>query len=233
MPAAIAPASLDPAFYAAARANMVESQLRPNRVTDEKLLRAFGSIAREDFLPASFKSFAYIDEDVGMGSGRKMLAPLTLARLLQELNVGPADRVLDIGAGTGYAAALLNDIAGETIALETDQALLGQMKNAKRALGLEQVSCVNGTLCEGFPAASPYQAVLIEGAVQWVPDKIVNQMEEGARLACVFYPEDYRAGMLGTARLYHKTHGVLSERILFDAAAPLLPGFAVRQGFRF
>lgn len=227
------PASLTQEFFATARFNMIESQLRPNRIIDAKILEAFGRIPREDFLGDDQKIFAYSDEDLPVGAERKLMAPMTLARLIQELNIKPDERVLDIGANTGYAAAILDDLAGETVALETDTGLLRQLRENKRQHGLEQVSAVQGTLSDGFPQASPFQAVLIEGAIQWLPEKIVNQMAEGARLACVVYPEQVMPGTIGTARIYEKKYGLLSERTLFDAAAPLLPGFTIKPKFQF
>lgn len=222
-----------PDFFATARTNMVESQIKPNKITNPKLIAAMDSLPREAFVPEAQKAFAYSDEMVAIGAGRKMLAPMVLARMVQELNPQPHERILDVGAGTGYGAALLNELAGETVALETDSTLMRQLQQNKQAQELQQVSAVNGALCDGFAPASPFQAILIEGGIQWMPQKLVNQLAEGGRLICIFYPDGDVFGQMGEMQYFTKKDGVLEKRIVMDAAAPILPGFNARATFRF
>jgi protein-L-isoaspartate(D-aspartate) O-methyltransferase len=221
-----------PDFFAAARLNMVEAQIKPNKILDEKLVNAFLHVPRELFVPDDQKPFAYSDEDVSLGFGRKLIAPMVLARMMQELRITPSDRVLDIGAGTGYASAILNEFAGEIIALETDPNLLRQLQQNKQNMEL-QISAVNGALCDGFAPASPYQAILIEGGIQWLPQKLINQLAEGGRLACVYYREGDTFGLLGETRIYEKRDGAMVYQSVIDASAALLPSLDTREKFEF
>lgn len=222
-----------PDFYVSARFNMVESQLRPNRVIDDKLLDIIGRLPREAFVPADQKSFAYADHDVSVGYGRKILSPMVLARMIMALALKDNDRVLDIGPATGYSSAILNDLAGEVIALESDPALTRQLQQNKIDFELENTRLVQGSLSDGHAPASPYNAIIIEGAAQWIPEKITNQLAEGGRMVCVVYPEGDIYGKIGQARLYTKQSRGIVEQKLFDASAPLLPGFVTRPKFVF
>src|SRR3546814_7419678 len=112
--------------FAAARENMIEGQLRPNKVTDEAILSAMGTVPRERFLPNGKRAVAYVDEDIGLGQGRFLMEPIVLARLIQAAGVEPDDLVLDIGCGTGYSAAILALLANTVIALECDERLARQ-----------------------------------------------------------------------------------------------------------
>lgn len=232
--AAVSKITRDAGFFARARTHMVESQLRPNRIVDEKLLRAFSTLPREAFVAEEHKDFAYIDDAVAMGQGRKLLAPMTIARLIQEMELDASSaRVLDIGAGTGYVAALLNDMAGEVIALESDPVLMRQLQKNKQHFLMDDVRPEQGALGDGYPPSGPYQGIFIEGAIQWLPEKIGLQLAEGGRLACIVYPEGDTFGRMGRAMIYERRHGVLSERHLFEVAAPVLPGFSSRPRFVF
>lgn len=223
----------DASFFATARLNMVESQLRPNKILDARILNLMGSLAREEFVAPHKKSFAYSDDQVEVGAGRFMLAPMVLARMLEELGITPSCRILHIGAATGYVSALLNELAGEVIALESDQALLRQLQQNKQRLQLDHVLTAPGSLHEGYPPASPYHAIFIDGGVQYVPEKLTAQLAEPGRLICVYYPEGDVFGTMGVVRLYEKNNGAVTHRPLCDAAAPLLPGFKARPRFSF
>ncbi len=224
----------DPDFYAAARFNMVESQLRPNRVIDDPLLDIMGSLPREAFVPAEQKNRAYSDGDVPVGYGRKLLSPMVLARMIMALEIKDNDRVLDIGSATGYSCAILNDLAGEVVALESDPSLTRQLQHNKMDFKLENTRLAQGSLSDGHAPDSPYNAIIIQGAAQWIPEKITNQLAEGGRMVCVVYPEgDVVTGKMGQARLYTRRARSIVERPLFDAYAPLLPGFVTRPRFVF
>ncbi|MBY0428129.1 MAG: protein-L-isoaspartate O-methyltransferase [Alphaproteobacteria bacterium] len=222
-----------PDFFASARFNMIESQLRPNKVIDDKLLDIMGRLPREAFVPNDQKTFAYTDADVSVGYGRKMLSPMVLARMIVALALKDNDRVLDIGPATGYSSAVLNDLAGEVISLESDPALTRQLQQNKIDFELENTRLVQGNLSDGHAPASPYNAIIIQGAAQWIPEKITNQLAEGGRMVCVVYPEGDLYGKIGQARLYTKQARGIIEQQLFDASAPLLPGFVTRPKFVF
>lgn len=190
--------------YAAARRKMVENQLRANKVTDERLLEAMGALPREDYVPAALKGIAYVDEDVEIAPGRFLLEPMVLARLLQAADLAAGDVTLVVGDAGGYAAALMAQLAGTVLALEPEHALAGPLPQA------------------------PYNVILINGAVDVLPEALLGNLAEGGRLVTV-----QREAGLGRAILVRKIAGSLSKRVLFDAGTPLLTAFAKTPGFVF
>lgn len=215
--------------YRAARLNMVESQLRTNKVTDEDVLEAFLTVPRERFVPAALTGIAYIDDDVPLGGGRVLLEPMVLARLLQLAMLRPEDKVLEIGAATGYATALLARLAARVTALECDDGLAATARTRFREPRLDNVTVVEGPLERGHPAGAPYDVILVNGAVSSVPDAVAHQLAEGGRLVTVVKPEQ---GM-GQGVLMTRVDGRLSQRPAFDAATALLPGFRPAPAFVF
>ncbi len=233
MPAQTRRTELSPDFFDTARFNMVESQLRPNGILDETLLRAMGRLPREAFVAEESASFAYSDEEISASFGRKLLSPMVFAKLVQEARLQPADRVLDVGAATGYSCAVLNEMVGEVIGLESDPGLSRILQRNCQDFNLEHVRTVQGNLSDGYPAASPYQAIIIEGAVQWLPEALLAQMADGGRLLCVVASPKALPGQLGRAKLFEMQAGRISARDLFDASAPILPAFAAQPRFEF
>jgi protein-L-isoaspartate(D-aspartate) O-methyltransferase len=215
--------------YRAARLNMVESQLRTNKVHDEAILDAFLAVPRERFVPEHLSGIAYIDEDIPLGEGRCLLEPMVLARLLQLAEIGPEDGVLEIGAATGYATAILSRLAQRVIAVEGDRRLVAIARLRMSELGNGNVTLLEGHLAEGYPAGAPYEVIVIGGAVAAIPDVIVRQLAEGGRLVTVVKPADGP----GHGALMARSAGHLSQRAVFDAATALLPGFAPAPGFVF
>jgi protein-L-isoaspartate(D-aspartate) O-methyltransferase len=213
--------------YQSIRLNMVESQVRPNKVTDPAILEALLAVPRESFVPASLRGIAYVDEDVPLGGGRYLMEPMVFARLLQFAEIGSGDSVLDIGCGLGYSTAVMARIARRVVAVEDDPALLPRA----RALltGAANVTLVETALAAGCPQHAPYDVILLAGAVASVPPAIAEQLGEGGRLLTVLLP---RQGM-GKAVLMTRRDGVLGQRIVFDAGTPLLPGFAPQPEFVF
>ena len=215
--------------YAAARFNMVESQLRTNKVTNTALLEAFEAVPRERFLGETQRAVAYVDEDLAVGPERYLMEPMVLARLLQAAAVEPGDMVLEVGTGTGYGAAILARLAGTVVALEDDATLAAQAEAAFEALGIDNVVLVSGALSEGYPKQAPYNVIVLDGAVATVPDGICDQLAEGGRLVTVVRQD----GGPGRAVLMQRSGGHVSSRVLFDAATPYLPGFKPDAGFVF
>lgn len=215
--------------YAAARANMVGSQLRTNKVTDLGLLEAFETVPRELFVPADRRGVAYVDEDLAIADGRYLMKPMVLARLMQEAAIEAGDIVLDIGCGSGYSSAILAKVAATVVAVESDKRLAEEANQILSDQGNDNVVVVEAALDEGYPKQAPYNVIFIGGSVADVPKAICDQLIDGGRLVAVVRD---RPG-LGRARLMQRTGDVVSSRVLFDAATPFLPGFTREAGFVF
>ena len=220
--------------YAAARLNMVESQLRTNKVWSVPLIEAFETVPRERFLPEAMRGVAYIDEDIplnhgSLGKGRHLMEPMVLARLLQAAAVQPDDVALEIGSGSGYAAAILARLAATVVALESDSELAKQANALLNELGADNAVVVTGPLGEGYPMQAPYNVILISGAVSAVPKAISDQLADGGRLVAVVK----EGAGLGRAVLVQRSGDHVAQRILFDAATPYLPEFEAEPGFVF
>lgn len=213
---------------AAARRLMVDCQVRTADVTNLDLIAAMMAVPRELFVPQPLAAQAYQDGDIAVGGGRALLKPMVLAKLIQAAQIGPGDRVLDVGCATGYASAVLSRLAASVVALEQDESLAARARQALAAAGASQVSVVTGPLPEGWSAAAPYDFILIDGATEIVPEMLGKQLTPSGRLACIF-------GRMPAARamLYRVIEGRLAGRPVFDAAAPVLPGFVARDGFVF
>ncbi|MEQ8356927.1 MAG: protein-L-isoaspartate O-methyltransferase [Kiloniellaceae bacterium] len=215
--------------YAAARLNMVESQIRTNRVTDPRIIAAFESLAREAFVGAAARGYAYIDEDLEIAPGRYLMEPMVLGRLLQAAMPRPGDIALDIGCATGYSTAVLAQIAATVVGLESDRALRDGANRTLNALDVDNAVVVEGDLAAGYQKQAPYDIIIFQGAVSAVPDGIKRQLGEGGRLVAVVTDE---AG-IGRATLIQRSGETFSPRTLFDAATPPLPGFEREAGFVF
>ena len=216
--------------FALARRNMVDGQLRPNRINDAGLLAALGELPRERFLPEGLRSVAYADDDVPLGNGRFMMEPMVLARLIQVLQPQAEDKALVAAAGLGYGAAILARLTKSVVAVETDAGLAATAAKTLQELGVSGVDPVAGPAEQGAAASAPYDIILIEGAVPEVPKAIADQLAEGGRLATVIADP---SGTLGVAHLFVKQGGVVSGRPLFDAGTPSLPGFERPARFTF
>ena len=214
--------------YAEARLNMVENQVRTNRVTDPLVIEAMSELPREAFVQKDQQGIAYIDQDIEIAPGRYLMEPMVLARLLQAAEVTENDVVLDIGCGSGYASAVLAHIANTVVALECDSALAAQATETLNALEIDTVAVVEGNLQEGSPKQAPYDVIFVGGAVADVPQAIAGQLADGGRMVAVTHTKT-----VGTGTLITNHRGVLSRRELFDAATPFLPGFEPAPAFVF
>ena len=216
--------------FALARRNMIEGQLRPNRVTNAALLAAIAELPRERFLPEGLRAVAYADDDVPLGGGRYAIEPMVLARLIQALQPDSEDRALVVASGCGYGAGLLARLAKTVVAVESDDRLAGTAEKAFKALELTSIQLMIGRLEDGARELGPYNVILIEGEVRQIPQTLLDQLAEGGRLATVMAGAP---GALGNATLMVKQGGVTSGRSLFDAGTPALPGFAPPARFTF
>jgi len=217
-------------IFDAARTHMIESQLRPNKVTDSRLLAAFASLRRELFVPESLRKVAYIDEDLPLGGGRYLMAPMVAARLLLAAEIRPIDTALVVGAGTGYEAALIARLTRSVVALEEDPELARRARAALVEHAIGSVNVVEGRLREGHRPRAPFDVIFVGGAVAEVPAEIAAQLADDGRLVAVI-----RRGTeaVGRATKTTRTGGVLARRVIFDTAIPVLPGFAPNPGFEF
>jgi len=215
--------------YEAARANMIESQIRPNKVTDDRLIVAFERIRRELFVPEHLRGVAYIDEDLPLGGGRYMMEPMVVARLLQAASVSAKEGALVVGAGVGYEVALLSQLGRMVVALEENPELARIGRAALVEHRIASVHYIEEPIRQGHRARAPYDVILFAGAVAEIPDEIAGQLGEGGRMLAVI-----RTGPgLGRATLTTRTGGLLAHRVIFDAATPLLPGFQPKPAFVF
>ena len=214
--------------YAIARHNMVESQIRPNKVTDERLISAMASLPREVFVPKEFQSVAYVDEAIPLGDGRYLMEPLITARLIQAAQPAPGDVALTIGCGTGYGAAVLSHMVSTVVAVECDGGLAQQATQTLMDLGIDTVAVIHDPLEDGYMDQAPYDVIFFDGAVDEIPDVISSQLAEGGRLVAVVAGEG-----VGDARLVTRHQGELSSRPVFDTGTPSLPGFEGKATFVF
>ena len=225
---------LRPSDFTAARFHMIESQIRPNKVRNRRLLETMGDLPRELFVPPPLAGIAYIDEDMTVAPGRYLLEPMVLARLLEEADVKLSDHVLDVAPATGYSTALLARLAKSVVAVENDPSLASQAAANLEGLGIKNAAVKQGPPAEGWKTDAPYNLILVNGSVGILPEALTAQLAENGRLLIVmreFGPA--QIAHKGEARLYEKIRGSISHRALFDANVKLLPGFEARPVFSF
>lgn len=214
--------------FAAARRNMVEGQIRTNRVTDPGVVEAMLEVARERFVPPAWQALAYSDRAIPLAEvtsapahqHRTMLPPMVLARLLQAARITPGDKALHIGCNTGYGSALLARLAGSVVALEEDDGLARLAAKQFRAESIARIELVRGRLADGWASNGPYDVILIEGGVERLPDQLAPQLAEDGRLVVIV-----SHGGTSRGEIVRRAGDRLSGFPLFDAVAPVLDGF--------
>ncbi len=207
------------------RRAMVASQLRTTGVNDPRVVAAMGAVPRERFVPDNFMSAAYTDFLVPLGNGRELNTPMSLGRMLSEARLQGHERALVIGCATGYSAAVLCRLARSVVALEEAHELA---EWARRELGDTGVEVVEGPLSEGWASGGPYDFILLDGAVEFVPQPIIDQIAEGGELAAAIL--DNGVPRLSVGRV---VGGAFGSAAYTDAASPILPGFLKPRGFSF
>lgn len=212
--------------FTARRTMMVDTQVRPSDVTKFPIIDAMLRIPREVFTPARLVEAAYMGINIDLGSGRVLLEPRTLAKMLDALEIGRGDLVLDIGCGTGYSSAVLAQLAQGVVAVEQDETLAEEAQAALLAVSCETVVLHTGPLADGAPAHAPYDVIMVQGAAEQFPDELAKQLRDGGRVACLFME-----GALGVVRIGVKQGGKIAWRDSFNASAPVLPGFAKARAF--
>ncbi len=217
----------------AARQKMVDGQIRTRDVTDTRILEAMLAVPRERFLPEGQRALAYLDLDVAIDglagpAPRYLVQPVVIARLLQALEPGGSDKILVLGCGSGYAAALAARLAGQVVALECDPTLAAMARENLSALGFDNIRVENGPLADGAAGEAPYDAIVFDGATEVIPDRLYQQLADGGRLAGVFATSEPPRAALVT-----RAQDDFGMRVLFDIATPVLPGLERRPEFVF
>jgi protein-L-isoaspartate(D-aspartate) O-methyltransferase len=214
--------------FTAARLNMVESQVRPNGITDRRIIAAIETVRREDFVPESRRALAYMDEDVMLDPADKAAGPRALievmafARMLQHAAIKPTDKVLIVGAGTGYGAAVVAQIAASVVALESDAGLMHKARS--NLAGLANVKLVEGSLAAGAAADQPFDVILLEGRAEEVPASLIGQLTDDGRLVAVVGERE-----TSQAFVYSRSGGAVAVREVFDASVTALPGLKKKK----
>jgi protein-L-isoaspartate(D-aspartate) O-methyltransferase len=220
--------------FATARRMMVDGQVRTSDVTDRRIIAAMLELPRERFVPQGKAGLAYLDLDLPVTqpkpgeAARCLLKPMVLAKMVQAAGLGEDDHVLDVGCATGYSSALLARLAGSVIALEEDEALARLARENLAAVGAVNATVVTGPLTQGWQGSAPYDVIFVNGASEIVPHALARQLKEGGRLVAVV-----GRAPTGQAVVYRCVGGDISGWPIFDAAAPLLPGFAAPPVFVF
>jgi protein-L-isoaspartate(D-aspartate) O-methyltransferase len=219
------------ADYAVQRSNMVESQVRTADVTDRRILRAMLEVPREAFAPGAAEPMAYADAHLPVSDGatqRFLLAPRTLAKLIQLLEIDAGDAVLDVGCASGYSTAILARLAGRVVGVEPDPQLAARARETLSAQRIDNAVVLAGSVVGGAPDEGPFDAILINGSMARRPEELFDQMKDGGRLAAILAD-----GPVGKATVWHRRGAVIDGRPAFDAGAPALAAFDKAAGFFF
>lgn len=220
--------------FSVQRLNMVESQVRPSELTDRRIARGMMAVPREAFLPAALHGVAYSDSELpldrieGADGGRRMLAARTVAMMIQALEVADRDVVLLVGGATGYEAALLADMVQTVVCLESDEGLANSCEATLSELGIGNVAVVRDKLASGYASEGPYDAILVNGAVDDVGDELLDQLKDGGRLVAV-----HRMGQVSRVTIWQRTGEQFARIEKGTAGGPVLPGFARETAFSF
>lgn len=213
--------------FSVRRTMMVDTQVRPSDVTKFPVIDAMLSVRREDFVPSAKREAAYMGENLGLGEGRVLLEPRTFAKMLDALDIGQDELVLDIGAALGYSSAVIAHIAQAVVALEEDADMAREAEEGLMSAGKDNVIVHTGPLDRGAAEHGPFDVIVIEGGVSHVPDALLAQIKDGGRMACIFMD-----GALGEVRIGYKLDGRMNWRRSFNAGAPVIAGFEKHSAFQ-
>lgn len=205
---------------------MVDTQIRPSDVTKFPIIDAMLSVPREAFVPDALREAAYVGENLDTGDGRTILDPRTLAKMIDALEITPAHVILDIGCGLGYSTAVLARLGEFVVAVEDDAGRAADAQELLSEQGVDNAAVMEGPLNAGSAKSGPYDIIILQGAIEVLPDALIDQLREGGRVAAVF-----AEGALGVVRIGHKIDGAMNWRFAFNAGAPLLAGFEKSTAF--
>lgn len=212
--------------YAARRTMMVDTQVRPSDVTKFPIIDAMLDVPREVYVPDAQREAAYMGENLSLGSGRVMLEPRTLSKMLEALDVQPHHVALDLGCGLGYSTAILAHLTDFVVGVEDDEARATEAQTLLSEQGIDNAAVMAGPLAEGAAKSGPYDVIMAQGAVERVPQAILDQLREGGRIVCIF-----AEAALGVVRIGQKIDGTVNWRFTFNAGAPVLAGFEAEAAF--
>lgn len=213
-----------------ARKAMIDSQIRPNKVIDERVVAAFADVPREEFVPKSLREVAYVDEDLALSGGRYLVEAMVMGRILQALEIKPDHNILLIGAGTGYTAALLSQLCASVIAVDNRSAAVLKTQELLAGMEIGNVAVLKGKLTEGYPSEGPYDAILIEGGIEIMPDALLSQLTANGQAAAIWRETETAQG---EASLWKKAGAQFVRRSLFNAQVPTLAEFRAKPRFQF
>ncbi|MCI5048991.1 MAG: protein-L-isoaspartate O-methyltransferase [Rickettsiales bacterium] len=219
----------------AARHHMIDGQLEPNQVQDERVVAAMGISPRERFVPEGFENCAYVDDNIPFGSSRYLMRPLALGRMLQAAQIMPKEKALVIAGSTGYSALVMSHLGADVTVIEESGELANKARVILQDLGQQNISIRTAAQHQGCPESAPYDIILIDGAVEDVPQAILDQLSDSGRLITV-RNKQLKPGEpvgMGEAIIIEKFDGQCVERALFDTAVPVLSAFRKDSGFVF
>ena len=214
------------ADFSQLRTTMVDTQIRPSDVTKYPIISAMLATARENFVPEARRETAYVGGDIPLGGARVILDPRVFAKMIDALDIQNDELVLDVGAGLGYSSAVISRMAQAVVALEEDATLAADGAAALTEAGCDNVIPETGALAAGAPQHGPYDAIIVEGGVERLPEALTDQLKDGGKICAIFLE-----GALGIVKLGYKIDGVISWRMSFNATAPVLSGFEAEKAF--
>ncbi len=199
---------------------MVDTQVRPSDVTKFPIIDAMLAVPREKFVPDSMREAAYVGENLDLGGGRTLIEPRTFGKMLDALDIQPQHVALDLACGLGYSTAILAHMCDFVVGVEDEETRAEEAQTLLSAQGIDNAAVMAGPSAAGSEKSGPYDIIMVQGAVETVPDAVIAQLREGGRIACIF-----AEGSLGVVRVGYKLDGVMNWRFAFNASAPVVAGF--------
>ena len=213
-----------------ARKNMVENQIRANKVTSLNVINAFLDIPREKFVPDALQEISYVDEDIQLSRNRFMMKPMILARLFQSLNLKGNENILHVGSNSGYGSAILSRMCSSVISLESDKKLFETSIHTFSNMGFDNVVPLHGSMENGVEKEAPFDIIFIEGSIETEPKSLFGQLNENGKLIAIIRPANIK---IGKAKLFFKISNEIGLENLFDAQVSKLSIFKSKTKFSF
>ena len=213
-----------------ARKNMVENQIRANKVTSLNVINAFLDVPREKFVPDALQEISYVDEDIQLSRNRFMMKPMILARLFQSLNLKGNENILHVGSNSGYGSAILSRMCSSVISLESDKKLFETSIHTFSNMGFDNVVPLHGSMENGVEKEAPFDIIFIEGSIESEPKSLFGQLNENGKLIAIIRPANIK---IGKAKLFFKISNEIGLENLFDAQVSKLSIFKSKTKFSF